>query len=93
MKIIAQAVGGFLLEATATEIANILGHRWESAIRGQIVVGATIPIEAFYRRAEGLHAGAEDVLRVSKTLRALADLAAEAVPSIMPPIKPAEAAS
>lgn len=93
MKIIAKVDGSkWLIEATNTEIARVLGENSDyylerSAPQGvrTLAVGTEIPISPWWDFVHKLKADEESVRRMGATLRSIADLVTGAWPGIVEP--------
>lgn len=89
MKIIAEAKGGFLIEATADELSNLMGYasdfyRTYDRREGneKFRIGDKIPIKKMYDRLYGMANMSKELTEISAKLRAASDFVNTALPTI-----------
>lgn len=93
MKIIGQTNHGFILEAKATEVANLAGYYYEGECREIMKVGKTIEVHGMYRALYEIHSRRKDLAKVAETLRGIAGLLELQAPIIDQLAEEAEGAS
>ena len=74
MKIIGKTAGGFLLDATHSEIANIVGKAWAGEMGYRPEIGTTINVSDIYLRLDKLSGHRKLLDRVASDLRDVANL-------------------
>ena len=76
MKIIGKRRDGFIVQASESEIANILGYygSYPSAGCPKLEVGIEIEVSALYNRLNAMRKSEETLADCRKSLRSLADL-------------------
>ena len=80
----------YLLEATETEIARLIGHRFSSECRQMMVVGNEIRVNEMFDQLKRLADAQDDLDRASTTLHSVANLVHIIDPMIEAVIKPKE---
>jgi hypothetical protein len=96
MKIIGKSDGGFILDATETEIAQIMGFScnyesgYHNAVKAmsspsrddRLFIGAVIPVSGWWKRVESIRQHNRDLQKTADTMRGLADLIADSWPAV-----------
>lgn len=92
MKIIARTASGFLLEATAEEIARVAGVSYGHELKElrTDTIGATIHVGPRWSRMDGIEASSEKLFSIARTLRAIAELLDQQAPGITAAVKSKE---
>lgn len=89
MKIIGQSDNTFILEASKTEVANLVGyyHSSTAGVGTYLHVGAEIRVSAMFMRLHHLEQRKGELERMAKQLRAQADLLESVDPIIQAAIE------
>ena len=87
MKVIAKTEGGFLVQATETELANAAGfHAYSAPWRGdrsELKLGTIIKVSDNYAYFESIREAGKTVNAKADQLRKLADLIDSGIPTIV----------
>jgi hypothetical protein len=87
VKILGTTPGGFLIEATRTEVANLAGLYSEYDLsKNNIEVGSTLDAHALFSHRYDMHNQRTELGKAAERLRAAADLIDTAMPRINPPV-------
>jgi hypothetical protein len=75
MKIIAKTDGGFILQATESEILNIAGFDWRGSQGAPTLgIGVEINVSGMFSRIEKLNRAETELKQARQSLRSIADL-------------------
>lgn len=91
MKIIGECPGGFLIQATTREVANLAGFYYEGEMGAQKALqpGAEIDVSALYHHRRSMDESEKDRTALATRLRAAADVIDTTMPK---PTQPTEEA-
>lgn len=91
MKIIGKTQHNLLLEASADEVARLLGHYYPtSAARGALEIGAEVKVNEMWTQMYNLSRAQRELRTASQTLHSIANLMLIADPLIQAVVAPDE---
>lgn len=73
MKIIGRTSDGFILQAGKTEVARLIGFRYESDCEKKLQVGADLPVAAMFSQLYGLTQASKCIESLQEKAQTLID--------------------